>query len=109
MELQRTKDTSWACPAAMLDGHVLVEAYFPRSKEDETLVVIPWVYYKGNFPRLINKGWGVSVIEPKYTSSGVKAEFRHESPKAIGTWIFLLIKGYDTTKNVPLSYRAGGH
>ena len=60
------------------------------------------------FPMLINTGWGVSVIDPKLTSDGVKAEFRHELPKAIGEWIFLLIKGDDTPKNIPISYRESG-
>ena len=62
-----------------------------------------------NLPKLINIGWGVSVSEPKFTSDGVKVEFRHELPKAIGAWIFLLIKGSNTPKIVPLPSRAGGH
>ena len=90
-------------------GHVLVKAYCLRDKEDGSRVVIPCLYHLANFPRLIKIWWGVSVIEPKFTSDGVKAEFRHELPKAIGAWILLLIKWDDTPKNVPLSYRAGGH
>ena len=72
-------------------------------------MVIPCLYHLTHFSRLISIGWGVSVIEPKFTIDGVKAEFIHELPKATEAWIFLLIKWDDTPKNVPLSYRAGGH
>ena len=89
--------------------NVLVEADRPISKEDVCRVVIPYLYHLANFPRFINIGWGVSVIEPKFTCDGVKVDFGHELPKAIGAWILLLIKGEDTPKNVPLSYRPGGH
>ena len=72
-------------------------------------MVIPCLYHLANFSRVINIGWGVSVIEPNFTSDGVNEKLRHEFSKEIGAWIFLLIKGDDTPKNVPLSYRAGGH
>ena len=68
----------------MPDGHILVEAYLPRSKEYGSHVVIPCLYHPGNLPKLINIGWGVSVSVPKFTSDGVKEAFRHESPQAIG-------------------------
>ena len=84
MELPRKEDPSWACPSAMPYGHVLVEADFPRGKEDGSHVVIPCLYHLDNLPKLINIGWGVSVSEPKFTSDCIKATFRHESPKAIG-------------------------
>ena len=109
MGLPMTEDPSWVCPAAMSDGHGLVEAYLPRGKEDGIHVVIPCLYHLESFPKLINIWWGVSVSEPKFTSDGVKAAFRHEFPEAIGAWIFLLIKGGDTPKIVPLPYRSGGH
>ena len=64
----------------MPDGHELVEEYCPRGKEYEIHVVIPCLYHLYNFPKLINIGWGISVSEPKFTSDGVKAEFRHEFP-----------------------------
>ena len=72
-------------------------------------MVIPCLYYLAKFPKLINIGWGVSVSEPKFTSDGVKADFKHEFPKAIGAFICLLIKGGDTPKNAPLPSIAGGH
>ena len=86
----------------MPDGHVLVEADLPRGKEYVIHVVIPCLYHLANFPKLINIGWGVSVSEPKFTSDGIKVEFRYESPEAIGAWIFLLIKGGDTPNILPL-------
>ena len=33
-----------------------------------------------NLPKLSKVGWGVSVSEPKFTSDGIKAAFRHEFP-----------------------------
>ena len=89
IELPKKEDQSWACPSAVPYGHVLVKAYCLRDKEDGRCVVITCLYHLANFPRFVNIGWGVSVIEPKFTSDGVKAEFRHESPKAIGAWISL--------------------
>ena len=77
MELPRKEDPSWACPSAIPYEHVLVEADFPRGKEDGSRVFIPYLYHLANFPRLINIGWGVSVIEPKFMSDGVKEKFRH--------------------------------
>ena len=62
-----------------------------------------------NLPKLINIGWGVSVSEPRFTSDGVKAAFRHEFPEAIRACICLLIKGVDTPKIVPLPSITGGH
>ena len=81
-------------------GHGLVEADFPRGKEFGIHVVIPCLYHLANLPKLINigGGGGVSVSEPKFTSDGIKAAFRHEFPKAIGEWICLFIKGGDTPK-----------
>ena len=38
------------------------------------------------------------LIEPKFTSDGIKREFRYEFPKAIEAWIFLLIKWDDNQK-----------
>ena len=93
----------------MLDGHRLVEADFPRGKEDGGHVVIPCLYHLANFPKPINIGWGVSVIEPKFMSDAVKAAFRHGFPEVIGACICLLIKGDDTPKTVPLPSRTGGH
>ena len=93
----------------MVDTHGLVKADCPRGKENGSHVVIPCLYNMANFPKLINIGWGVSVSEPKLTSDGVKATFRHELPQTIGAWICLLIKGGDTQKNIPLPSRAGGH
>ena len=90
-------------------GHELVEVDFPRGKEDESHVVIPCLYHLANFPKLINIGWGVSDIEPKFTSDCVKAKFRHEFTDSIGAWIFLLIKGGITPKNIPLPSRLYGH
>ena len=109
MGLLRAEDPSWACTSAMPDGYGLVAAYLPRGKEDVSHVVIPCIYYMENLPKLINKGLGVSVSEPKFTSDGVKAEFRNEFPKAIGAWICLLIKRGETPKIPPLPSRAGGH
>ena len=80
-----------------------------RGKEDGSYVVIPCLYHLENFSKLINIGWGVSVSEPKFTSDGVKAAFRHELPEVIGKWICLLTKGGDTPKIVPLPSKAGGH
>ena len=93
----------------MPDGHVLVKAYFPRGKEDGSHVVIPCLYHLANLTKIINIGWGVSVSEPEFMSDGVKVAFIHEFPEAIRTWIFLLIKGGDTQKILPLPSRAGGH
>ena len=109
MGLPRTEDPSWECPSAMPDGNGLVKADFPRGKEYGSRVVIPCLYYLENLPKLINIGWGVSVSEPKFTSNGVKAAFRHEFTGAIGAWIYLLIKGGDTTKILPIPSRSGGH
>ena len=72
-------------------------------------MVITCLYHLENLPKIINIGCGVSVGEPKFTSDGVKASFRHELPKAIGAWICLLIKGGDNPKIPPLPSRAGGH
>ena len=108
--LLRTEDPSWACPSAVLDGHVLVEEDCPRGKEDGSHAVIPYLYHLANFPKLINIGCGgVSVSEPKFTSDGIKAAFRYQFPKAIWAWICLLIKGGDTPKILPMPSRAGGH
>ena len=109
MELPRKEYPSWEFPSAMPDEHVLIEVDCARGKEDVCRVVIPCLYHLAKFPRFINKRWGVSVIEPRFKSDGVKAYFRHEFPKTIGAWIFLLIKGGETPKNVPLSYRSGGY
>ena len=107
--LLRTKYPPWACPSAMPDGHGLVEADFPRGKEDGSHVVIPFIYHLANLPKLINIRWGIIVSEPKFTGDGVKAEFRHELPHTIGAWICLLIKGDNNPKILPLPSRAGGH
>ena len=109
MGLLRTGDPSWGCPSAIPDGHGRIEADFPRGREDESHVVIPYLYHLEHLPKLINIGWSVSVCEPKFTSNVVKAAFRHELPQAIGACIFLLIKGVDTPKIVPLPSRAGGN
>ena len=109
MGLPRAEDTSWVCPYVIPCVHGLVETYFQRGKEDGIHVVIPCLYHMANFPKLINIGWGVSVSEPRLTSDGVKAAFRHELPDAIGSCICLLIKGFDTPKIVPLPSRTGGH
>ena len=93
----------------MPDGHGLFEADFPRGKEDGSHVVIPCLYHLVNFPKLINIGWRVSVSELKFTSDGVKAKFKHELPQAMGACIFLLIKGGNTPKILPLPSIAGGH
>ena len=109
MGLLRTEDTSWAYPSAIPYGHVIVEADCPRDKEDGSRVVIPCLYYLENFPKLIKIGWRVSVSETKFTGYGIKEVFINESPKAIGAWISLLIKGGDTPKILPVPSRAGGH
>ena len=93
----------------MPDGHILVEACLPRSKEYGCYVVIPCLYHMENLPKLINIGWWVSVSEPKFTSDGVKAAFRHELPQTIGACTCLLIKGVETPKTLPLLSRAVGH
>ena len=72
-------------------------------------MVIPCLYNMENFPKLINIGSVVSVIEPKFTSDGVKAAFRHEFPHTIGECICLLIKGGGTPKIISLLYRLVGH
>ena len=108
MVLTRTEDLSWACPSAVPDGHGLVEADFLRIKEYGSRVVIICLYRLDNFPKLIDIGWGVSFIEPRFTSDGVKAAFRNKIPKAIRAWIFLLIKWGDIPKILPLPYRSGG-
>ena len=51
-------------------------------------MVIPCLYHLVNFPKLINIGWGVSVIEPKFTGDGVELAFRHELPEAF-SWTLL--------------------
>ena len=79
-----TEYPSWSCPSTISGGHVLVGADFSIDKEDGSYVVIPCLYRLANFPKLINIGRRVSVSESKFTSDGVKAAFRHESPKAIG-------------------------
>ena len=93
----------------MTYGHELVKEDLPRGKKYGSHVVIPCIYNLENLPKLINIGWGVSVSEPKLTSDGVKAAFRHELPKAIGAWICLLIKGGDTPKTLPFPSIAGEH
>ena len=93
----------------MPDGHGLVEAYFSRGKEYGIHVVIPCHYHLANLPKLINIGWGVSGSEPNFKSDGIKTAFRHELPQAIWSWICLLVKGFDTSKIIPLTPRAGGH
>ena len=60
-------------------------------------------------PKLINIGWGVIFSEPKFTSNGVKASFRHEFSEEIRAWICLLIKRGDTPKIFPLPYISGVH
>ena len=62
-----------------------------------------------NLPKLINIGWGVSVSEPRFTSDGVKAAFRHELPEVIGACIYLLIKGVDSPKIIFIPSITGGH
>ena len=109
MVLLSTEDPSWAFPSDIPYGHVLVEADFPRGKEDGSHVVIPRLYHLDNLQKLISIGWRVSVIELNLTSYEVKAVFRHEFPEEIGAWICLLIKGGDTPKIVPLPSRAGVH
>ena len=79
MGIHRTEDPSWARPSDIPDGHRLVKTDLPRGKEDGSHVVIPCLYHMANLPKLINIGWGVSVIEPKFTSNGVKVMFRHET------------------------------
>ena len=108
MGLLRTEDTYWECPFAMLDVHGLAKVYFPRGKEDGSHVVIPCLYYLEIFQKVINIRWRVSVSEPKFKSDDFKAALRHEFPKVVGVWIFLLIKGRDNPKTLPLPYRAGG-
>ena len=80
MGLPRTEDPSWKCLSDMLYGHVLVEVDSPRVDEYGSYVVIPCLHHLNNLPKLINIGWGVSFIEPKFNSYGVKSAFRHESP-----------------------------
>ena len=46
-----------------------------------------------NLSKLIKIGWEVSVSEPKFTSDGVEAAFRHELLQEIEAWICLFIKG----------------
>ena len=93
----------------MPDVNGLVEAYFPRGKEDGIHVVIPCLYHLEILPKPINIGWGFSISEPRFTSDGVKAGFIHEFPEAIRVCICLFIKGVDTPKIVPLPSRTGGH
>ena len=57
MGLLRTEDPYWVCPSDMPYVHVLVEADCPRGKEDGSHVVILYLYYLENFPKLINIGW----------------------------------------------------
>ena len=109
MGLLRTEDPSWACSYAMPYGHGIFDTDYPRGKEYGIHVVIPCLYHLEKFPKLINTGWGVSVSEPKFTSDGVIAVFRHEFPEAIGAYIFLFINGGDTPKILPLPSRAGGN
>ena len=87
MGILRTEYPSWVCPYAMIDGHGIAEADFPRVKGDGSHVVIPYLYHMVNFPKLINIGWEVSVSEPKFKSDGVKSAFRHELLETIGGWI----------------------
>ena len=96
--LTRTEDPSWACPSAIPDGNVPVDADFPRGKEDGSHVVITYLrgkedgshvvitclYHLENLPKLINIGWEVSGSEPRFRSDGIKLAFRHEFPKAMG-------------------------
>ena len=93
----------------MTDGNGLVKADLQRGKEDGSHVEIPCLYHLENLPKLIKIGLGVSVSEPKFTSDGIISAFRHELTRVIGAWIFLLIKGGDTPKILPLPYIAGGH
>ena len=62
MGLPRIEDPSWACPSAMPDGHGIVEEDFPRGKEDGSHVVIPCLYHLAKFPKLINIGWGLVLV-----------------------------------------------
>ena len=78
--LMSTEDPSWACPYDMPYVNVLVEADFPRGKENGSHVVIPRLCHMDNLQKLINIGWRLSVIEPNFTSYKVKALFRHELP-----------------------------
>ena len=109
MGLPRTEYPSWAFPYTMPDGDGPVEADFPRVKEDKNHVVIPCLYHLSKFPKLINIEWGVSVSETKFTSDSVKATIIHKLPKEIRAWFCILIKGGDTPKIAPLSFRSGGY
>ena len=109
MGLPRIEDISWACTYSMPYGNGLVETDLPIDKEDGSHVVIICLYHLENLPKIINTGWGVSVSEPSFTSDGVKSEFRHELPEAIGEWIFLLIKGDYNPPPPHLPSRAGGN
>ena len=82
--VSKYKNPYQAYPYDILDVHGLIEAYCPRGKEDRSHVVIPCLYRLEIFPKITNIGWGISVSEPKFTSDGVKAVFRHELPKEIG-------------------------
>ena len=46
----------------MPDEHVIVEADFPRGKEDGSHMIIPCLYHLENFPKLINIGWGLVLV-----------------------------------------------
>ena len=109
MGIPRTEDPSWVYPSDMPDGHGLAKESCPRSKEYGSHVVISCLYHMANLPKLINKGLGDSVREPKFMSNDFKAAFKHELTKAIGAWIRLLIKGGDTLKILSLPSRLGGH
>ena len=68
----------------------------------------------GEFSTTYKHRVGGYCSEPKFTSDGVTAVFRREFPKAIGTWICLLIKGGDTPTHTPppspsLPSKASGH
>ena len=89
------------------DGHGIVEADFPRGKEDGSHLVIPYLGHLKKVPKIINIGWGVGVSAPKFTSDRVKAVFRHEQSQVIGAWICFLVKGNENPKILPLTSRAG--
>ena len=72
-------------------------------------MVIPCLYYLAKFPKLINMWLDVIVIELKFMSDGIKADFRHNFSQAIGAWICLLIKGGDTPEVLTFPYRSGVH
>ena len=62
MGIPRTEDPYWTCPSYITDGHGLFEVYFPRGKDDGIYMVIPCLYHMENFPKPINIGWGLVLV-----------------------------------------------